>query len=240
MRRLWLATACSFALAAPSFAEDKGKKGGEETIDSILENANAAPADKGKAAPPAGPRDQPAPAPPSDTPGDEAAPVPTKKPPKPVEVAPPTDDNDGTQEAARPKALEAVQPVAQPRRPGPYELGALDSGILDGAGIERLMPAKITAGEEPDLLCRIVVTQPATIATSPHLLTVTVNVGATATYQQKRSVRVSSVGRRAIVFVIPSDRISSEEAARVTIRADLSAPANPASRTLKFAVEPAD
>lgn len=230
-----LALACG---AAPAAAEDKVKKPGDDSIDSLLDG-NAPGAAK---TPPAkrGPHESP----PVEA-NPVAAPAPTavavqKAPAKPVEVAPVTDDNDNAGEAVRPKALEAVRPAAQPRRPGPYEMGPLDCRMLDGAGIERLLPPKFIAGEEPDLLCRIVVTQPATVTTAPHALTVTVNVGANATYQQKRNVRVSSIGRRALVFVIPADRISSEDLARVVVRADLSAPANPASRTIKFNVEPAD
>src|SRR5258706_482307 len=58
--------------------------------------------------------------------------------------------------------------------------------------------------------------------------------------QQVRSVRISSAGRRAVVFVVPADRISSEEAARVTMRAQLSGLSKPGVREVKFVVEPAD
>jgi len=40
--------------------------------------------------------------------------------------------------------------------------------------------------------------------------------------------------------IIPADRISSEELAKVTMRAALSAPAKPPQREVKFVVEPAD
>jgi hypothetical protein len=112
--------------------------------------------------------------------------------------------------------------------------------MLDGAGIERILPKKIIAGEEPDLLCRVLVTQPATASTATHKLTLTVTLGEQATYQQVRSVRMSAIGRRAVVFIVPADRISSEDKAQVTMRAVLSAPAKPGTREIKFTVEPAD
>src|SRR5436189_271540 len=82
-------------------------------------------------------------------------------------------DTDSTTEAARPTALTAVAPTSVPRRAGPYELGPLDCRVLDGAGIERLLPKKITAGEEPDILCRVLITQAATVQLAPHELTLT-------------------------------------------------------------------
>lgn len=216
---------------ASAGSDTKGKPP-EETIDQILERNAPPPSDQPpeKAAPTA-------PAPPADKAGapTKAAAKPEGPPPAPL-----TDDNDTTAEAARPKALEAVKPTARPRVPGPYELGELDCRMLDGAGIERVLPKKIVAGEEPDLLCRVMVTQPATVATASHSLTLTVVVGSKPTYQQQRAVRVSSVGRRSLVFVIPADRISSEDTAKVSLRAQLSSPAKPPSRELGFVVEPAD
>lgn len=212
----------------------------EETIEEIMERAT-----QPEAEPEAKPEQtSPKAADPKATaPADKAAvkPATPAAPARPAEPqAPPTDDNDSTAEAARPAALTAVAPATSPRRPGPYELGALDCRVLDGAGIERILPKKITTGEEPDILCRVLVTQPATVQLAPHELTLTVMLGNKATYQQVRTVRMSSVGRRALVFLVPADRISSEDAARVTMRATLSGPANPPSREVKFNVEPAD
>ena len=50
------------------------------------------------------------------------------------------------------------------------------SGQL-GLGIERVLPKRVTAGEEPDLLCRIQVEQPPTVSTEAHTVTLAVNVG---------------------------------------------------------------
>ncbi|MSP61159.1 MAG: hypothetical protein EXR72_12605 [Myxococcales bacterium] len=237
---LSLSVAASVLWISGAAADPKPQKAGsEETMDQIMEKAagdepvkpakvDEAPAAKEKA---------------DDKPAAKVASAPAKvaKTPKPVEApAPVTDDNDTTEEAVRPAALEAVRPVAQPRNPGAYEMGALDCRMLDGAGIERILPKKMMAGEEPDLLCRVIITQPATVATASHTLTLAVTVGAKATYQQVRSVRVSTIGRRSLVFIVPADRISSEDAARVTLRATLSGLAKPPMREVKFVVEPAD
>ncbi len=130
--------------------------------------------------------------------------------------------------------------MAQPRKTGAYELGPLDCRMLDGAGIERVLPKKLIVGEEPDLLCRIVVTQPATVASAPHTLTLVTKMGDQTTYQQAREVRISSVGRRALVFVIPADRISAEDGGKVTINISLSDLAKPATREVQVVMEPAD
>ena len=51
----------------------------------------------------------------------------------------------------------------------------------------------------------------------------------------------SSVGRRSLVFVIPADKISSDDATQVRIQAVLSAPATPGGgRLVKFAIETLD
>jgi hypothetical protein len=232
--------------APPPATVERGKPA-EETIDQILARGQQAP-------PPS--VDQPtekAPPPPVEDKGNKAAAsdkaanavvAATRAPARPAKAdeppAPITDDNDTTAEAVRPKALEAVAPATRPRAMGAYELGALDCRMLDGAGIERILPKKMIAGEEPDLLCRVLVTQPATVAMAAHTLTLTVSVGGKATYQQARTIRMSSVGRRSVVFVVPADRISSEDAATVAMRAVLSAPAKPPTREVKFVVEPAD
>ena len=230
------------APAAVSSAVENRARPADESIDQILERGAPPSSDQPPAT--ALPARQPPHAPDAAVGVDKApAKAPSVKPmAKGAEqpAAPVTDDNDTTGEAVRPTALKAVQPIARPRLPGPYELGELDCRMLDGAGIERLLPKKIVAGEEPDLLCRVLVTQPATVAATTHALTLTVLVGSKPTYQQQRSVRISSVGRRSIVFIVPADRISSEDAAAVTLRAVLSAPAKPPNREVKFVVEPAD
>src|SRR5579871_434709 len=197
------------AAATVDKAPDKkpdGKKDGKpaDELDSIMEKAtetdpppDAKPETKPEAKTDAKPETKPA-AKPDAKPDkvvankDAGKAKPSQPPP------PPTDDNDATTEAARPTVLAAIAPASAPRRPGPYELGALDCRVLDGAGIERLLPKKMTTGEEPDLLCRILITQPATVSLAPHELTLTVTVGNRATYQQVRPVRMSSVGRRAL------------------------------------------
>src|SRR5438477_161158 len=78
------------------------------------------------------------------------------------------------------------------------------------------------------------VTQPPTAAAAPHQLTLTVQLanaaGVRATYQQSRNVRMSSIGRRAVLFVVPADRITTDDGAQVTLKVTLSAPAKPATR----------
>lgn len=253
MRIIHAALALTLLAGGAAFAEDKGGKKGapppkgpvkEETIDDILASKPDPPPPDDKPPEPVKPTDTKPEVKPVDTkaakPGDRVATA-TKTPAKPEEPPPPpTDDNDTTAEAARPVALEAVKPATSPRRPGAYELGALDCRMLDGAGIERVLPKKITAGEEPDLLCRVLVTQPPTVATAVHELALTVALGNKITYQQVRTVRVSAVGRRSIVFIVPADRISSEDAAKVTMKVVLSAPAKPPAHEIKFVVEPAD
>jgi hypothetical protein len=78
------------------------------------------------------------------------------------------------------------------------------------------------------------------VAAAEHTLTLTVALGSRATYQQVRNVRIGSVGRRAIVFVVPADRISAEDPVKVTMRAVLSGPARPPMREIRFSVDPAD
>ena len=171
-----------------------------------------------------------------------AAATATAKDAKPAEPAAPlTDDNDTSAEAAKPAVLAAVQQTGETRRRGPYDLGPLDCRVLDGAGIERLLPPRIVAGEEPDILCRVVVTQPANVLTTEHDVTLSVTVGPKETFRQTRRVRIGSVGRRAMVFVIPADKISSDDAAQVKLHALLSAPATPGGgREVKFTVETED
>jgi hypothetical protein len=249
MRIIHAALALTLLVGGAAFAEDKGGKKGappkgpvkEETIDDILASKPDPPPPDDKPPEDAKPPEvKPADTKAAAKPADKVAAA-TKAPAKPEEPPPPpTDDNDTTAEAARPVALEAVKPTSVPRKPGAYELGALDCRMLDGAGIERVLPKKITAGEEPDLLCRVLVTQPPTVATAVHELTLTVAVGSKITYQQIRTVRVSAIGRRSMVFIVPADRISSEDAAKVTMKVVLSAPAKPPAHEIKFVVEPAD
>lgn len=151
-----------------------------------------------------------------------------------------TEDNDDAAEAAKVTKLEAVKQAAK-RHIGPYELGNLDCRTLDGAGIERVLKSEIVAGEEPDVLCRIIVTQPGDIASAEHSLTLSVLVGGKETWRQQRKVRMSSIGRRAMVFVIPMDKIASDDETTVTFSAVLSPPATPgAGRQVKIKVRPLD
>ena len=159
-----------------------------------------------------------------------------------VDAPPPTgtDDNDASPEAAKVAKLEAVKQEKQKHR-GPYQLGQLDCRTLDGAGIERVLPGQIVAGEEPDILCRVVVTQPGDIVSEEHSLTLSVLVGGKETWKQTRKVRMSNIGRRSLVFVIPMDKISSDDPTTVTMSAVLSPPADPgAGRVVKFKVEALD
>ena len=58
--------------------------------------------------------------------------------------------------------------------------------------------------------------------------------------QQSRNVRMSSIGRRAVLFVVPADRITTDDGAQVTLKVTLSAPAKPATREVKISVESED
>ena len=248
---LCLASAPALAEAPPGPSAGKGKAAKGETRDEILQEAAAAgerPSEAGKPADAVASGNQVGGAAPAK--GAEAASPraggkgekhagPGAKATTPS--APPTDDNDATGEATRPKALVAVAGTDKPRVRGPYELGPLDCRVLDGAGIERILPSRIVAGEEPDLLCRTVVTQPPTVATQAHELTLSVYVGQRETFHQTRNVRMSSIGRRALVFVVPADRIATYDPATVKIQALLSAPADPPTgRHVKFTVESED
>lgn len=230
------------ALLQPGAARaDQPAKGKPESLDEILNQAASAAE---------APKPEPAPAPAKEAPAKEikvaaaarapskpAAPATPAGPPPP----PPTDDNDGTGEAPAPGQLTAVAPSSTPRRRGNYQLGPLDCRVLDGAGIERLLPKKVVAGEEPDVLCRIVVTQPGDVLSEEHNVSLAVLVGGKQTHKETRKVRISSIGRRAMVFVIPAERIASEETALVTLQALLSQPATPAAgQSVKFTVETED
>jgi hypothetical protein len=244
-------------LAASAWA-DQPAKGKGESVEDLLEQAG-----RSAAAPAAAPAPAPAPAvEPKAEPANKLTPkqIAAAREAKEralrgangaahVEVkntgaAPPptgTDDNDATSEAARPEQLQAVQSNGAVRRHGPYELGRLDCRILDGAGIERLLPRKIVAGEEPDILCRIIVTQPADVASEEHTLSMAVSVGSKETFRQVRKVRISNVGRRAMVFIIPSDKIASDDTTKVKVSAQLSAPAMPGTgQAAEFTVETQD
>lgn len=173
----------------------------------------------------------------------EKAPEPAAKPAEKAAAADDTvtDDNDATPEAPPPTALAPVKAeIGMQRTVGPYELGPLDCRVLDGAGIERILPTALTAGEEPDLICRVLVTQPPNVVPATHHLSLHVFLGGRIVYQQKRNVRMSSLGRRSLVFVVPADRFTSFESTRVVIRATLSMPAKPATREVRFALETLD
>ena len=223
---LLLSTATAFAGDKPTPAKGAGKPPAESVEDVMEQAASAGNRPEETTPPPKAEEKKPE----EKKPAAAKTPAPphAAQPAQPQQPGPPpTDDNDASAEAAAPTALVAVQQTGETRRRGPYELGKLDCRILDGAGIERLLPSKIVAGEEPDILCRIVVTQPANVATLPHTLTLTVTVGANETFRQVRKVRISSVGRRAMVFVVPSDKISSDDPAQVKLHALLSSPASP-------------
>ena len=104
-----------------------------------------------------------------------------------------------------------------------------------------MLRSELVAGEEPDVLCRVIVTQPGDIVSSEHSLTLSVLVGGKETWKQQRKVRMSSIGRRAMVFVVPMDKIASDDEAIVTFNAVLSQPATPAGgRIVKVKVRPLD
>ena len=227
------------ALAAPSVFGDEKPKEKKETLEQLLQEAPPPASEAHDAAATPGQRKVASATNPAEKPADKAANPAVHVAAPAVDTAPPTDDNDGTTEAARPAALQAVKSKGEPRHRGPFELGPLDCRVLDGAGIERMLPKKVVAGEEPDLLCRVVVTQPPTVMSESHQVTLTVNVGPKETFRQVRKVRMSSIGRRALVFVIPADKVASYDAAEVRLLASLSPPALPGGgREVKFVVEP--
>jgi len=129
----------------------------------------------------------------------------------------------------------AVSSVATPASaqeaeapPAPYDLTALECGELDAESGLRPMRKSHIAGEDLDILCKVTValTDKVKGTPKPHTVKLTVVQGTNkTTYDQVRDARVLNVGSRVILFVIPAEKLPTE-AGKVTIRADLSKPAN--------------
>lgn len=245
MRIALLTTLFALSLAPDSKAEEKPA--------ATVQPAKPAPEEKAAATPAkAAPGDKTAPPATKPVKKEESlddllnkAPENAVKPAEPTtagtENSATTESADLTPEAPAPTAFTPVAKVeTRSRTLGPYELGPVDCRVLDDAGIERILPSMLNAGEEPDLLCRVLVVQPPNVAAVQHDLSLNVFVGSRLAYQQTRRVRMSSFGRRSILFVIPADRITSYETTQVIVRASLSMPAKPATREVRFSLETQD
>ena len=112
--------------------------------------------------------------------------------------------------------------------PAPYDLTAMECGELDTESGLRPMRKSHIAGEDLDILCKVTValTDKVKGAAKPHTVKLTVVQGTNkTTFDQVRDARVLNVGSRVLLFVIPAEKLPTE-AGKVTIRADLSKPAN--------------
>jgi len=132
--------------------------------------------------------------------------------------------------AAPASAEEAEAP------PAPYDLSAMDCGELDAeAGLRPLRPSHV-AGEDLDVLCKVTVSLSPKTKGTPKAHTVKLSVlhGQKAAFEQVRDARVLNAGSRVVLFVVPAEKLPTD-AGKVTIRAELSKPANkPATRELTY------
>ena len=111
--------------------------------------------------------------------------------------------------------------------PAAYDFKAMECGELDSdSGLRPLRPSHI-AGEDLDILCKVTVGLSEKSKGTPkaHTVKLTVGQGAKTSFEQVRDARVLNVGSRVILFVIPAEKLPTE-AGKVTIRAELSKPAN--------------
>lgn len=111
--------------------------------------------------------------------------------------------------------------------PAAYDLKAMDCGELDSdSGLRPLRPNHI-AGEDLDILCKVTVSLSEKSKGTPkaHTVKLTVSQGTKTSFEQVRDARVLNVGSRIILFVIPAEKLPTE-AGKVTLRAELSKPAN--------------
>lgn len=111
--------------------------------------------------------------------------------------------------------------------PAPYDLKSMDCGELDSeSGLRPLRQSHI-AGEDLDILCKVTVALSDKSKGTPkaHTVKLTISQGAKTSFEQVRDARVLNVGSRVILFVIPAEKLPTE-AGKVTLRAELSKPAN--------------
>jgi hypothetical protein len=111
--------------------------------------------------------------------------------------------------------------------PALYDFKSMDCGELDSdSGLRPLRPNHI-AGEDLDILCKVTIVLSDKSKGTPkaHTVKLTVGQGAKTSFEQVRDARVLNVGSRVILFVIPAEKLPTE-AGKVTIRAELSKPAN--------------
>ncbi len=111
--------------------------------------------------------------------------------------------------------------------PAPYDLVGMDCGELDAESGLRPLRTSHIAGEDLDILCKVTVGLSAKSKGTPkaHTAKLTVSQGAKVAYDQVRDARVLNAGQRVILFVIPAEKLPTE-AGKVTIRVELSKPAN--------------
>ena len=127
--------------------------------------------------------------------------------------------------------------------PAPYDLKSMDCGELDSdSGLRPLRPNHI-AGEDLDILCKVTVQLAEKSKGTPKAHTVKLTVshqGAKTSFEQVRDARVLNVGSRVVLFVIPAEKLPTE-AGKVTIRAELSKPANkPGMHEVSFSLTAED
>ena len=126
--------------------------------------------------------------------------------------------------------------------PAAYDFKSMECGELDSeSGLRPLRPSHI-AGEDLDILCKVTVGLSDKSKGTPkaHTVKLTVAQGTKTTFEQVREARVLNVGSRVILFVIPAEKLPTE-AGKVTIRAELSKPANkPGMHETSFALTAED
>ena len=109
--------------------------------------------------------------------------------------------------------------------PALYDFKSMDCGELDAdSGLRPLRPNHI-AGEDLDILCKVTIALSGKGTPKAHTVRLTVGQGTKTSFEQVRDARVLNVGARVLLFVIPAEKLPTE-AGKVTIRAELSKPAN--------------
>jgi hypothetical protein len=144
--------------------------------------------------------------------------------------------------AALTLSASAVSAQESEGPPAPYDLKSMDCGELDNESGLRTLRASHIAGEDLDILCKVTVALSAQSKGAPkaHTVKLTVTLGSKTSYEQVRDARLLNVGSRVLLFVIPAEKLPTE-AGKVTIRAELSKPANkPASHEVTYSLTSED